>query len=199
MPNKFGNVAAFAEMVNKGNWVVIDTETTGLGDDAQIVDIAIVAPTGEILMDCLVRPTRAIENGAMQAHGITNQMTESAFSWAMLRPTVMDLIRGKNVITYGATFDRRMFHQSDDAHNFEHYDWCAESNWACCMEVFAQVYGEVNRRYGTMTWKKLVMAAAYFELGEFAAHRALSDAEMTRKVALKIAQLKAVDKNGQTN
>jgi len=183
-------------MVKEGNWLVLDTETTGLGDEAQCIDIAIVAPDGTAVLNTLVRASIAIENAAAQAHGITEEMIEFAPSWAIVQPKIMEIIKGHNVITYGATFDRRILHQSDDGNGLPKVDYCQFSNWCCCMEAFAEVYGERNPRFGTYTWKKLVIAADYFDLGEFSAHRALSDTEMTRKVSLAIAQLWSVDNDG---
>jgi DNA polymerase-3 subunit epsilon len=195
MPNKFSTFDSFCEMIDEGNFVVLDTETTGLGDNAEMVDLAIVAPTGEVLFDQLIKPSISIENGAAQAHGISNEMVQGAISWKDIQPTIFEMIRGVNVVTYGATFDRRIFHQSDRGNGLPQIDYCQFSNWCCCMEAFADLYGEINPRFGTKTWKKLVVAAEYFELGEFTAHRALADAEMTRRVARNMCQLWRVDKS----
>lgn len=194
MPNRFSTFESFSEMIQEGNWLVLDTETTGLGDLAQCIDIAIVAPDGTVILDTLVKPSIAIENAAAQAHGITDEMVKDAPLWSYVQPLVLRLIEGKNVITYGATFDRRILHQSDRGNGIPEVDYCKFSNWACCMEAFADLYGEINSRFGTKTWKKLVVAAVYFELGEFAAHRALADTEMTRRVALAMSQLWVVDR-----
>ncbi len=194
MPNRFSTFESFSEMVQEGNWLVLDTETTGLGDVAQCIDIAIVAPDGTVILDTLVKPSIAIENAAAQAHGITDEMVTDARSWVEIQPIVFEIIRGHNVITYGATFDRRILHQSDDGNGIDRVDYCKLSNWCCCMEAFADLYGEINARFGTKTWKKLTVAAEYFELGGFAQHRALADTEMTRRVAVAMSQLWAVDR-----
>jgi len=196
MPNRYSTYDSFSLMVREGNWVVLDTETTGLGDNAQIVDLAIVAADGRVIFNQLIKPTIPIENGAAQACGISDDMVADALSWKEVQPMVFEMIRGFNVVTYGATFDRRIFHQSDRGNGLPETDYCKFSNWCCAMEAFADLYGEINPRFGTKTWKKLVVAAEYFDLGEFAAHRALADAEMTRKVALGMAQLWAVDNLG---
>lgn len=198
MPNRYSTYDSFSQMVREGNWVVLDTETTGLGDMAQIIDLAIISPDGTVDYDLLIKPSISIENAAAQAHGITNEMVKEAGLWRDIQPLVYEFIRGKNVITYGATFDRRIFHQSDRGNGISEVDYCKFSNWCCAMEAFADLYGEINPRFGTKTWKKLVVAADYFGLGEFGAHRALADAEMTRRVALAMSQLWAVDNSRDT-
>lgn len=198
MPNRYSTYDSFSQMVREGNWVVLDTETTGLGDLAQIIDLAIISPDGTVGFDMLIKPSISIENAAAQAHGITDEMVKSAPSWKDVQPSIYEFIRGKNVITYGATFDRRIFHQSDRGNGISEVDYCKFSNWCCCMEAFADLYGEINPRFGTKAWKKLVVAADYFELGDFSAHRALADAEMTRRVAVAMAQLWTVDNSLDT-
>jgi DNA polymerase-3 subunit epsilon len=46
-----------SQMAQNPTTVVLDTETTGLGVDAEIVEIAIVAIDGRTLLNTLVRPT----------------------------------------------------------------------------------------------------------------------------------------------
>lgn len=193
MPNKFVTYDSFSAMVQGDNWVVLDTETTGLGDVAQCVDIAIVDRDGTVLLDTLVKPSIAIENAAAQAHGITDEMVKDARTWNEVQPIVYEIIKNRVVVAYGATFDRRILHQSDRGNGIAEVDYCKWSSWACAMEAFADLYCEINPRFGTKTWKKLVVAARYFELGEFGAHRALADADMTRRVSLAMSQLWTVD------
>src|SRR5271167_2931556 len=43
-------------MSRLNDWVVWDTETTGLGRRAEIIQIGVLAPDGSVLLDSLVRP-----------------------------------------------------------------------------------------------------------------------------------------------
>jgi DNA polymerase III alpha subunit (gram-positive type) len=54
------------------NWVILDTETTGLYD-AEIVEIAVVDPLGEALLNTLVKPTIPIPTEVIEIHGITDE------------------------------------------------------------------------------------------------------------------------------
>jgi DNA polymerase III epsilon subunit-like protein len=106
--------------------VVLDTETTGLGEDAQIVSIAAVMlnnTEGEdtILTDCIVHPVR---NGwqtqtetavAFALNGLTIPQVEQAqkflpFVWWSL---VSMLRKGPTrIIAHNAAFDLRLMRQS---------------------------------------------------------------------------------------
>jgi DNA polymerase III epsilon subunit-like protein len=55
------------------DWVFLDTETMGLYD-AHIVEIAIVNPLGEPLLNTFIKPTIPIPSEAREIHGITDEM-----------------------------------------------------------------------------------------------------------------------------
>lgn len=94
-------------------FLVLDTETTGLSNQAEICQIAIVDHTGRVLLDQLVKPTLPIPIGATQIHGITDEVVVNQPTWQTVRERVISLIKGKVVVAYNADFDLRMLLQSD--------------------------------------------------------------------------------------
>jgi DNA polymerase III epsilon subunit-like protein len=64
--------------------VYLDTETTGFGKRAEIVDIAVVDGGGQVLFESLVRPTRRIPAEVIAIHGITNADVKDAPEWGDL-------------------------------------------------------------------------------------------------------------------
>ncbi|BCC80200.1 MULTISPECIES: 3'-5' exonuclease [Bacillus] len=61
---------------NKSNFLVLDTQTTGLGETDEIVEIAVTDLDGKTLLNTLVKPTVPISDDATMIHGITNKMVE---------------------------------------------------------------------------------------------------------------------------
>ncbi len=59
----------------------LDTETTGLDNFSEIVEICIVEHDGEILYESLVKPTRSIPFDAVRIHGISDPVVQNAPSW----------------------------------------------------------------------------------------------------------------------
>src|SRR5690349_18632265 len=100
----------FRDILNRNNFVVLDTETTGLEKPAEICEIAIIGVNGEPLVNTLVKPVRPIPPAASTITGITDDMVASAPSWVDVRPMVLEAIRGKDVIVYNATYDRKLMH-----------------------------------------------------------------------------------------
>ncbi len=64
--------------------VYIDTETTGLDKDAEVIEISIVDWDGSVLFTSLVKPPRAIPLDAQRVHHIKDADFASAPAWPIL-------------------------------------------------------------------------------------------------------------------
>ena len=62
------------------NCAILDTETTGLYDDAEIVEISIIDENGGVLLDTLVKPLKPIPAEATAIHGDRCLSTDQASS-----------------------------------------------------------------------------------------------------------------------
>lgn len=170
------------------NYVIVDTETTGLGNDARIVEIAIIDCRGQILLSTLVDPLCEIPAEATAIHGITNEMVADAPSWAAILPQVVELI-GESWIAYNAQFDDRMIEQSS-SHIPENDFPILMGVPQCAMELYAEFNGEWDDFRRKYKWKKLTEAAKALNVQPIdgAPHRALYDCQLTLGVIRAIAE-----------
>ena len=67
-----------AALVKRADVLYLDTETTGLGNDAEIVDIAVIDSSGRIILNALVRPSGRIPREASDVLG-------SMIGWLRMR------------------------------------------------------------------------------------------------------------------
>ncbi len=88
---------------------ILDTETTGLGPAAAVVEIAVVHASyrdlPRVAFHARVNPGKPIEAGAAAAHGITDADVVDAPSFGAIADDVLAAIRGRVVIAYNAPFD----------------------------------------------------------------------------------------------
>lgn len=177
-------------LVKRGNFLILDTETTGLGDKAEICSIAIIDEHGKTLLDTLVRPVRGIPADATRIHGITNEHVNSARGWLKLNEQVWDLLYGRDVIVYNADYDFRLLVQTEKACDpFAVSDWSTISR-VCAMNAYAEHVGDWNEYHDNYKWHKLTDAAraAGFRLPEgMNAHSAAADCLMTLAVCRYLA------------
>jgi len=148
----------FCDMLERGNFVVLDTETTGIERPAEIVEIAIIDRYGNVLLNERVKPVLPIPPAASHIHGITNELVTFCRVWPEVRQDVLRIIAGKDVIVYNAVFDRKLMHWSDEQYSPEHINYKENAEWHCAMEAYAEHHGERHPHYGSWVWQRLAVA-----------------------------------------
>jgi len=178
----------FKAMLQSENFVVLDTETTGL-ERGEIVQIAIVERGGTVLLNTLVKPFMPIPADATAIHGISDGTIAEADPpiWSTVRQQVYDILAGRQVVIYNAVYDRKMMHQSSECWGLPKIDWKEIATFWCAMEAFAEHYGDYNEYRQSYRWQKLSTAARHYRIRQIDAHTALDDAETTRQLCLAMA------------
>ncbi|MFK3708168.1 exonuclease domain-containing protein [Klebsiella sp. NPDC088457] len=158
--------------------VILDTETTGLGDDAEIVEISILDKKGNSLLDTLVKPKKSIPAAATKIHGINNKDVADAPTWEQVYPQFRDVIKNKVVVIYNSQYDNKIIKQV-----------CAMSGVPnprrkseCAMLLYSDYINIINPKTGNTKWHKLTDAVAQCGIPASNAHRAKGDCEMTLNI-----------------
>jgi len=145
------------DLLSRTDWVILDTETTGLDPRAEVVQIAVVGPDRTSLLNSLVRPTIPIPPDATAIHGISDAMVAAAPGLPQIMPRLGAILFGKLVIAYNAAFDERLLQQSAFRHRLG-WPMC---QWACAMEQYARFVGQWSDRHQTYTFQKLPRRRGY--------------------------------------
>ena len=169
--------------------VFLDTETTGLGPDAEMCDLGIVDGSGRILFNSLIKPAMPIPAHVSEVHHITNEMVQYAPTFLDVLPAIDVLLRACSVVvTYNAQYDWSIWVQSARAHKLDANSIIpALRPWECAMTAYSQFYGEWNGRRGDYRWHKLSAAARCGIEVPDGLHRAVVDADLARLVVMHIA------------
>lgn len=166
--------------------VYLDTETTGIDNRSEIVEICIVDHQGKVLLDSLIKPMGYIPFDATNIHGITDDMVVNEPGWIDLWPEIKSLLTGKNVCIYNADFDLRLIKQTNKIYNLSDQIGL-NTQFSCIMKLYAQYYGRWNPRRGSYRWQSLDAARAQLGLSMPNSHRAKDDTLLAREVLLAIA------------
>jgi len=160
------------------DWCIIDTETTGMTDTDEVVQIGMIDGAGQVMMDELVKPTCPIMPEATHVHHIDALSVILAPTFAELLPSFQSAVWGRTIIMYNAVFDIRMLRQSARAHGLELGHTFTQIQ--CAMEMYAMYYGEWNPKYQNYKYQKL---------GHGGTHGAVDDCWATLRALREMAGL----------
>ena len=161
-----------------GDPVILDLETTGLGPSAEIVEIGAVDANGRVLMESLVCPVGAIEQGATEVHGLSWKDVRTAPTWEGLASDFSSLVQNRLVVAYNVAFELRLLKQTASLVGVESP---VIGSSQCVMALFSRWNGE-QRPSGGFQWISLADAAAMCRVRSERPHRALSDCLDTLEV-----------------
>lgn len=181
--------------------IFFDTETTGLGADDRVIEIAVVdGKTGEMLVDTLINTPREIDEEAQKIHGISNADLDGAPDMdKVVQTQLFPLFADHPASAFSLAFDRRLISQSCRQHwysVFEPDKWDQGVQFnnrrdVCAMELanrhLVAAHGEWDE--GSARFRRLSLARCCEIAGvQFTgkAHRALADARATRDLIKKI-------------
>lgn len=183
MKSERGRIALQAYTWLSQDPLFLDTETTGLGNTAQALEIGVVNARGETVYHTRLKPTVSIEPGAAAVHGISEAELADAPSWPDVAAQLQQHIGSRPLVIFNMDFDMRILKQTSSAHN-DQADWLNALKVYCAMRLSAGYYGATNR-YGTISLASAAGQAGLSWQGQ--AHSALADAVMTVGVVSDIA------------
>lgn len=175
------------ELLNRRDVLILDSETTGLGGTAELVELAIIDTTGKVLFDELIMPTVSVPRDASGIHGITDSVLREARAktWLLHHDAVRKIVLAANVLlVYNLQYDEKIIRQTCGKYGLRNP--LGSIRRECVMLKYAEYRG-LPGRYGDYRWHKLVDAYGH-ECGRATQeHRALSDCQMVLDVMQAVA------------
>ena len=159
----------------------IDTETTGLSVDDEVIELAVCDIDGFIIVDTLIYAEQAIHPKAKRVHGISEEDIQNKPKLSEFTDDLKRLFKDRELMIYNADFDIDMLNRSckekvsKDAKSIE-----------CVMLQYAEYVGEWLDYVNDYRWHSLDQACRNLEIKRVGSHRALNDVMATIKVYKKI-------------
>ncbi|BCM12949.1 DNA polymerase III subunit epsilon [Ralstonia solanacearum] len=163
-----------------GNYILLDTETTGLDDGAEIVEVSVIDDEGNVLLNTLVKPRKPIPASATAIHGITNAMVATAPTYDQIHHQLIALLAQNTCYIYNASYDMRLMRQSAALYGIAFDSRLYQFH--CVMEDYADQHngGYWSTLSGAYCHARMMRGTPQIALS---AHRALADCLMTLEVS----------------
>lgn len=164
-------------------FTVIDTESTGLGADARIVEIAAVRFEGlrEVArFSSLVNPGCPIPEAATAVHGITDGMVQDAPQLNDLAIDLLHVADDSVPCAYNAPYDRGLLHREGLPMLCPAFD--PAHSW---IDVFVMI-ARLDKYASGPGRHKLYQACRRWGVPHLSAHRAYGDAKATGQLLVRL-------------
>jgi DNA polymerase-3 subunit epsilon len=156
-------------------FVVVDTETNGLGGEAcELVEVGTVLVGGGELHDrwsSLVRTSAPLRGSIRRLTGISQEMVQGAPPLEEVLPVLAQKLRGRLLVAHNAPFDRRVLRQAFERIGLE---WPQQP--VLCTAALARALLPLQRE------RRLGALADALGIEVEVAHRALADAQTCARV-----------------
>jgi DNA polymerase-3 subunit epsilon len=145
-PDRVAAIQWARDLMILRDFVIFDSETTGLSSPVDFVQIAVVDPVGETLFASLLKPSCRIEPRARAVHGHSAKSLSDAPHFSKVYPNLLEVLYKRRVIVFNASYDRRVW-DTAVRHLGARGALAGElPRWECAMRQYAKFVGEPAKR-----------------------------------------------------
>ena len=148
--------------------IYLDTETTGLNDDDEILEVCLIGSDDFVFLNTYICPEHKTSwPGAQKIHGISYDTVKNFPKLKSYIYLMEEIVKDNHLLIYNAGYDL----------TYLPFLTKKAAKITCIMEAFSKFYG-------TERWQKLTFAASYcgYDWGKTEPHRAISDCKAARHV-----------------
>jgi len=162
----------------KGNYVILDTETTGLKRNDVVLEIALIDLEGNELFNSRIKPTKRkrISPDATAIHGIKMKDLQDCPTFADIKDELEGIIADRTVLIYNAEYDEKLIDQTCEQDECSYF----RMRYDCVMIPYSEFMGRWSDYHYDYTFQRLPGGD----------HSAIGDCRATLKVIHKMANTK---------
>lgn len=161
------------------NFVVIDTETTGMTSDDEVIELAVVDMDGTVLYDSTFCPVTEVNCFASAVNHLTNDCLCDSPDFADEWSKIKTLIGHRKILAHNAKFDKRTIKQTLEKYNMD--SMVVDSLFGCCYDSLS-----IAKKYLNLQSYSLENIAHSLGIKRAESHRAADDCIMTLEVLTRL-------------
>lgn len=140
------------QMLTDRDFVILDTETTGIHTTAETVSISILSGHGLVLFDALVNPHSDIPSEATRVHHIEDKHMMLALDFEDVHRCLEKLLYQRHVVIYNVAYDVRILNYMCEKYKLPTFQ---PLEYHDAMMWYSQYVGEWNDYRNDYKWQRL--------------------------------------------
>lgn len=103
--------------LNKDKYVILDTETTGVFNDDEIIQLSIIDLHGNVLYNQYFKAIKDSHWGAYKVHKISKAFLADKPTWTECWSEIRSILKDKTILIHNDIFDKRLIEQTCSRYN----------------------------------------------------------------------------------
>ncbi|WP_418138883.1 exonuclease domain-containing protein [Marinomonas sp. RS-M-Aa-14] len=167
------SISEVLEEIKAKNCLWLDTETTGLSSNDEIIEISICTHDKQVVFDSILSSKVTCNAQARAVHGITDEQISNGMPIESAKAILLKLLEGKTIISFNVDFDCQMLFQTIGL----------KTNKRFCVMKWSQSVLDYER------WPRLEKVCERLNIKQLETHRSFSDTITTIDVFNKLLDL----------
>ncbi len=184
--NEQKEIIKWFKKLKEMDYLIIDTETTGLTNNDEIIEIGIINNDGKTIYDKRFKPMKSISFGAYNTHGISEEMLKNCKDFNLYYKQIRDILEDDIIIGYSCYFDWDMVKNTIKNRNLELFNYYKIFD---VMREYAKFNQEWNDYRNNWKWQKLIVACSQMGITVKDEHTAIGDCHLTLELIRKIQNI----------
>ena len=161
-------------------YVLLDTETTGLQYDDEIIEIAIVDMSGNVVYNSRFFPEKEVNPDAAKVNHMTKDILKGCPLFKDEWDNIYKLLGGRRVVAHNGSFDKRSLKQTLDRYQLTDVSEDVFRNSIDTLQIFKQIPGRKKNSLDYIAHEFGVLSSDQSE-----AHTAVDDCRLLGNVMYK--------------
>ncbi|MGO2236027.1 MAG: 3'-5' exonuclease [Marinomonas sp.] len=167
------SISEVLEEIEANNCLWLDTETTGLSNRDEIIELSICTRDKQVVFDSILTSKVPCSAQARAVHGITDEQIANGMPIESAKTALLKLLEGKTIISFNVDFDCKMLFQTFGITTYKRF----------CVMKWSQSALDYEK------WPRLEKVCVRLNVEQPKSHRSLVDTNTTIDIFNKLLDL----------
>lgn len=137
----WNNFFLTTEFIQCANPLIVDIEAVNFANSSEMVDLAILDYSGQVLFNEQIRPSNPVDRWSYRVHGYNDEFLKTKKRFKYHYKQIHDILNGRVIVSYNGQSDLRFFYASAR----KNFMIMPNLGWLCLANSVKQIIGSKNQ------------------------------------------------------